>query len=52
MAHDPFKLDCSNCKQCKSNFIDGVEVSRYCKIDGRSIECWGTDKCPKNQDQI
>lgn len=46
MAHDPSKHNCSDCEKCKSRFQDGVEISRYCKIDEKSIEFWGEDVCP------
>ena len=47
MAHNPSKCNCSDCKDCKQIFQDGVEVNRFCKLTGKSIEFWGTDKCPK-----
>jgi len=46
MAHDPSICDCSKCKDCRSRFVDGFEM-RSCKKDGKSIDFWGTDICPK-----
>jgi len=46
MSHDPSICDCSKCKECKSRFADNFET-RYCKKDGKLIEFWGKDICPK-----
>jgi hypothetical protein len=46
MAHDPSKYNCCFCKKRKIIKQDGIEVSSYCKIDRKSIEFWGIDKCP------